>query len=392
MNAPLSQLGGDAALDLQRRVSAFVRVARDNGYAAGMAEEIDAQRLLLGAPATERQNIFWALRALLCSDPQQWQGFAALFEGFWDAQRISSAVSSAPGAPIARRDLDKTPQAAQGENASEAEFSGRGEQESVSSGGSLAGASAQERLAGMDFQFLSNSTEQREIDRLVLRLAQRMKRTARRRHSPRRRGCRLDFRRTLRRSLSSGGVPLQLAYRVKRRQQPKLILIVDVSRSMSIYSTVFLRFARALISEFAEADVFAFHTRLIPITEALRKPDLLEVKHHLSLLSSGWSGGTRLGECLQDFERRYGRRVSRRSSVIIVSDGLDTGEPEDLVAALQNIRANCRRLIWLNPLLGRPGYEVKTRSMQAALPLLDLFAPAHNLRSLQDLEPQLMNL
>jgi uncharacterized protein with von Willebrand factor type A (vWA) domain len=161
---------------------------------------------------------------------------------------------------------------------------------------------------------------------------------------------------------------------------------------MSMYSLLFLRFARGLVTAFRDAAAFACHTRLVPITEALRQPDRQRLAERLALLSLGWSGGTRLGESLAAFNREHGRLLSRRSVVIIVSDGLDTGAPERLGAELAAIRRRARRVIWLNPLLGRPGYEPRTGAMQAALPHLDLFAPAHDLRSLAALEPVLAEL
>jgi len=171
-----------------------------------------------------------------------------------------------------------------------------------------------------------------------------------------------------------------------------LVLIVDVSRSMSMYSFFFLRFARALVSVFRDVSVFAYHTHLLPITEALRQTDLIRVRNSLAMASQGWSGGTRIGASLATFNDKYGQIVNSRSVVVIVSDGLDTGEPDLLAAQLARIRARCRRLVWLNPLLGRSGYEPASQGMQAVLPFLDLFAPAHNVNSLRELEPALTRL
>ncbi|MGD8958136.1 MAG: VWA domain-containing protein, partial [Chromatiaceae bacterium] len=189
-----------------------------------------------------------------------------------------------------------------------------------------------------------------------------------------------------------GGIPMELVYRRRCRRQPRLILIVDVSRSMSLYSQVFLRFARGVVNAFRDASAFAYHTRLVPVTEALRQTDLMRMRSSLALISQGWSGGTRIGECLQQFNDDYARLLNSRSVVIIVSDGLDTGEPAALAAELARIQQRCRKLVWLNPLLGREGYEPRTRGMLAALPYIDLFAPAHNLQSLQALEPVLSGL
>jgi uncharacterized protein len=146
-----------------------------------------------------------------------------------------------------------------------------------------------------------------------------------------------------------------------------------------------------MLEAFRDAEAFVFHTRLVHVTDALRQRDLLRVREKLTLVSLGWSGGTRIGESLERFNADHaGRLLSRsRSIVVIVSDGLDTGPPEDLGAALAGIKRRTRRLVWLNPLLGRPGYEPLAGGMQAALPHVDLFAPAHNLDSLMALESAL---
>ncbi len=232
----------------------------------------------------------------------------------------------------------------------------------------------------------------RALERLVESLARRMRRRLVRRERIQRIGTRLHLRHTIRTSLPFGGTPLRLAFRQRRRRQPRLILITDVSRSMSMYSFLFLRFARGIVTAFRDADAFACHTRLVHITDALRQPDQTRLAQSLALISQGWSGGTRLGASLATFVHDYGRYLNSRTIVIIVSDGLDTGEPAELAHQLAALRERCRRLVWLNPLLGRPGYEPKTGAMLAALPHLDLFAPAHNLQSLAALESELATL
>jgi len=163
-----------------------------------------------------------------------------------------------------------------------------------------------------------------------------------------------------------------------------------VSRSMSLYSFLFLRFARGLLGAFRDAEAFVFHTRLTRVSDALRERDLFRAREKLALVSLGWSGGTRIGESLARFNADHaGRMLGSRAIVVIVSDGLDTGPPELLGEALSVIRRRARRLVWLNPLLGRPGYQPLAAGMQAALPHLDAFAPAHNLASLAALESAL---
>jgi uncharacterized protein with von Willebrand factor type A (vWA) domain len=188
-------------------------------------------------------------------------------------------------------------------------------------------------------------------------------------------------------------MPLRLAWRRRRHKPLRLVAIVDVSGSMSPYATFFVRFLRAMLGSFRAADAFVFHTRLVHIGPALRERSAERAIERLALMAQGWSGGTRIGESLAAFNKHYAAAVlNRRSVVVIVSDGLDTGPPEQLAAELQALRRRTRRLVWLNPMLGREGYAPAARGMAAALPHLDLFAPAHNLESLAALEPYLATL
>jgi uncharacterized protein with von Willebrand factor type A (vWA) domain len=160
---------------------------------------------------------------------------------------------------------------------------------------------------------------------------------------------------------------------------------------MSLYSFFYLRLARALCAELADVHCFIFHTRMTGVAEALRDPDPWRSQEKLHLLAAGWAGGTRIGECIDDFNRGAGRRlVHSRSAVIVVSDGYDTGEPELLAEALATLGRRARRLVWLNPLLGQPGFSPESRGMRAALPHLDLLAPGADLASIERMLPQLI--
>jgi uncharacterized protein with von Willebrand factor type A (vWA) domain len=233
----------------------------------------------------------------------------------------------------------------------------------------------------------------REMEQLVERLALKMRRRLLRRQRFARHGQRVHLRRTIRKSLRYGGTPLDLVFRQRRRVLPRLILLLDVSRSMSLYSYLFLRFARGVLGAFRDAHAFVYHTRLVPVTEVLRERNIDAVKEKLALISLGWSGGTRIGECAQTFNQQHAQKiVNSRSIVVMVSDGYDTGAPELLAEQLQRIRRRARKLIWLNPLLGRDDYQPTAAGMQAALPFVDVFASAHSLESLKALESQLVYL
>jgi uncharacterized protein with von Willebrand factor type A (vWA) domain len=169
------------------------------------------------------------------------------------------------------------------------------------------------------------------------------------------------------------------------------VLLLDVSRSMSRYSFLYLRLARALCMELADVHCFIFHTRLTAIDEALRDTDPFRSQERLHLLASGWGGGTRIGECLQEFNRRHAPRlVHSRTGIVVVSDGYDTGEPDVLGAALGELERRARRIVWLNPLLGRPDFTPESRGMQAALPHLDLLAPGADLAGVERALPSLI--
>ena len=391
--APGSPVDAGLAEQLQSRLVEFVRLAHNNNFRVGVAEELDAQKIALSCGILDSQRLHWGLRALLCSDQDDWDRFDDLFDAYWKPATIRHNLQSSPGSPV-RRQTEGTQNGNPGTEGqpSETDAAGQGEAEAPDGNASKEGASLSESMETADFQMLANDGQMRTLERLVERLAKRMRKRISRRQRMQKQGRRIHLRATLRNSLRYGGTPLQLIHRKARRRQPRLILIVDVSRSMSLYSYLFLRFARGLVGHFRDASAFAYHTRLVPITDALRQTDVVRMQHSLALISQGWSGGTRIGECLASFNDQYGAMMNNRSLVVVVSDGLDTGDPEYLSTQLGRIRDRCRKLVWLNPLLGRPGYEPKTQSMQAALPYLDLFAPAHNVESLQQLEKELISL
>ena len=259
--------------------------------------------------------------------------------------------------------------------------------------GRAGGASAVELLAQADLRHIHDPDEVERLHALAERLAARMRHRLSRREKARRRGRRLDFRRVIHSSVQTGGTPIRLAFRRRRDKPVRLVALLDVSGSMSPYSTFFVRFLKSILDSFREADAFVFHTRLVHIGPALGERNTERAIERLSLLAQGWAGGTRIGESLAAFNRSYAASVlNRRSVVIVVSDGYDTGPPEQLAREMAALRRRARRIVWLNPMLGWRGYEPVARGMAAALPHVDLFAPAHNLESLCALEPYLAAL
>jgi uncharacterized protein with von Willebrand factor type A (vWA) domain len=228
---------------------------------------------------------------------------------------------------------------------------------------------------------------------LAERLAARMRYRITRRHRLRRRGRNLDLRGTIHRSVKYGGTPLQLKFRRRHPKPVKLVLILDASGSMNLYSSLFVRFIRGVLDSFREAEAFVFHTRLAHISPALKEKKLERALERMAILASGWSGGTRIGDCLRRFNDHYAAEtLNSRSVVIIMSDGYDTGEPLRLAEEMRRLKRRAGKVVWLNPLIGWARYEPVAGGMAAALPHIDLFAPAHNLESLMQLEPLLARL
>jgi uncharacterized protein with von Willebrand factor type A (vWA) domain len=225
---------------------------------------------------------------------------------------------------------------------------------------------------------------------LADRLARRMRHRLSRRERQRRKGRRLDLRRTIHRSIGRGGLPIDLAWRKRREKPLRLVVVLDASGSMSQYSAFFIRFIHGVLDRFREAEAFVFHTRLIHVSPALKERNATKAVERLSLIAQGWSGGTRIGESLANFNRHHAPRVVHgRSVVMIVSDGFDTGAPELLAREMAALRRRSKRIVWLNPMIGWQDYEPTAGGMRAALPYIDLFAPAHHLKSLEALEPYL---
>jgi uncharacterized protein with von Willebrand factor type A (vWA) domain len=374
-----------------RRLLEFARLARHNGFQLGAEESLDALKLAREVGVLEPRRLRAGLRSLFCANSSDWRRFDEMFDAYWFGRRKQKTVERLKPAPSLKH---LGAGSAPGRTDDEAEEEGAadpGEAQATAPGEDS--ASALEALGRRDFESVAEAAELELLHELIERLARRMRQRLTRRYRERRRGRRVDLRRTIHRSMAYGGVPMELA-RQQRRQKPyRLVVLLDVSGSMSLYSGFFLHFVRGVLTGFRQADAFAFHTRLVPIGEALKSRDLEKAAQQLALISGGWGGGTRIGECLESFNRDHARRaLDSRSLVMIVSDGFDTGPPELLARELKALRGRAARLVWLNPLMGRAGYEPSAAGMAAALPLVDLFAPAHNLESLAALEPVLARL
>lgn len=368
---------------LQQTIVEFCRFARANGIATGVKESLEAVRAASVVGIADRQNLKFALRAVLCSTKADWDSFDEIFDAFW------SEFAGEVSLERVKRGKSVREQESQPENAELASMAHSSATAETEEGKAVMGATVHERLKKADFSEVKQA-DLAELERISLRLLRQMSlRLSRRIRSLAVRG-RVDLRRTIRRSIGRGGDPIDLSFRRRKLQPLKLVIALDVSGSMNPYSIFFVRFAYALQKYFKRVDTFLFSTRLTEITSTLRARQLRDALESLAGHAAGWSGGTKIGESLHQLTQLQGRRLFSRDTVFMVlSDGWETGDPAVLVEELSGIKRRVRKLIWLNPLLGMADYQPITRGMSAALPYIDVFAPAHNLESLLELEGHL---
>jgi uncharacterized protein with von Willebrand factor type A (vWA) domain len=245
--------------------------------------------------------------------------------------------------------------------------------------------SAIERLRKKDFENFTWD-EVQEAKRLMAEMRWNLGMRATRRKAPSRKGAYPDMRRIVRRNLKYGAELIELTWRKTKHKPRPLVIICDISGSMSLYSRLLLHFIHTISNGLMNVEAFVFGTRLTRITRQLKKRDVDEAVRDVSKSVQDWSGGTRIGDALHIFNQRWARRVLGRGAVVlIISDGWDRGDSTLLQAEMDRLQHSCHRLIWLNPLLGSPDYRPLTVGMKTALPYIDNFLPAHNLDSLINL-------
>ena len=375
--------------DLLPRLGAFARLLHDAGVEAGPRRLTDATRALVFIDLKRQLDFRNALRSVFVGRKEDIPIFEAAFDIFWAPPDPRIAAGVIPGRS---RSLPLSPERAKawaealGLNTSAMQREQEAQEYPASSGG----YSAEELLRNKDFEHMTwQETEQvrRLLEQAPWRVAER--RTRRLRAA---RTGRIDLRRSARHAIHSSGELMTLFRRRPRVRRRPLVLLCDVSGSMERYSRLLMIFAHA-IARREDLEAFVFSTRLTRITRLLRYRDLDRSLDSVSKGVHDFSGGTRIGDAIGDFNRHWARRVLGHGAVVVVvSDGWDRGDPEELTAELAHLHRSAYRLIWLNPLLGSEGYQPLTRGMAAALPHCDDFLAAHNLRALEDLGRLLASL
>ncbi len=366
--------------DLASAVVRFAAALRRSGLPVTLIHVTDGVRALDYLDVADRHEVYLGLRAVFVGRPEDVPAFDRAFDAFWRVATEADAVAEAlmPALP------EEGPTTERESPRETLALDAWGDDNADEGDEPLGVPAASEREAMATQDFATFSADQLDaVYRLTVQIARRLARRISRRRRPSARRGRLDLRRTLRANLTRGDL-IDLRYRRRKRRKVRLVLLCDVSGSMDLYSRFLLQFLFALQSVFSRVETFTFSVHLTRVTEYLRTRSYREVLRRLTAVRD-WSGGTRIGESLAEFNRRWPGLVDRRTIVIILSDGWDTGDPETLAAELLRIKRRAGRVIWLNPLLGNPSYEPLTRGMAAALPLVDQFAAAHNLAALRAL-------
>jgi uncharacterized protein with von Willebrand factor type A (vWA) domain len=367
----------------------FARLLRAAGLRVGSDRVIDCVRALEIAGAHQfplrRDDWYWTMSAVLLSRQEQRPIFDQAFRIFWRDPKLAERMMSLL-LPQAHGRAPK-PEQQQSQRLTDALFSQKQEPQEAEKLELEARLtfSSREVLSRMDFDTMS-AAELAEAKKMLaeLRLPLPMIRTRRKRIS--RKGKAIDLRATLRESLREGGDIIPLVHAAPRTLHPPLVVLCDISGSMNPYSRMFLHFLHAITNDRDRVSVFVFGTRLTNITRQLRHRDVDVAMSKVADAIKDWSGGTRIGASLREFNFKWGRRVlAQNACVLLVSDGLDREAGEGLAEEMERLAKSCRQLIWLNPLLRYEKFEARPAGVRAMLPHVDLFLPVHNLKSLVDL-------
>ncbi len=365
----------------------FVRGLRGAGLPAGPGKTIEAVRAVEAVNPLRKEDFHRALYAVLVERRDHHEIFEQAFQLFWREIRPESA-GDAPIMASDRLPLPEAPSASRRVSDALAprlpETDDAREEMQIELDAALT-FSAREVLQEMDFEDMS-ADELAEAKRAIAALRLPIKPAATRRFRPDPNGRRIDMRATLRAGLRSSGDMLALKRRSRAFRPPPLVVLCDVSGSMNRYSRLFLHFLHAVTGDRDRVHSFLFGTRLTNITRHLRHRDVDVAVARASRAVQDWSGGTRIGPCLEGFNRDWSRRVLAQGAVVLlVTDGLDRDDLGVLQRAVERLHKSCRRLIWLNPLLRYEGFRPEAGGVRTILPHIDDFRPVHNIASLIDI-------
>ena len=338
-----------------------------------------------------------ALKSIYCYNFETFEKFDELFDSFWTNEgrkktNVQRQNNNKNNKTINTRSILAPPEQGTLDNDStnKSMTNNENDMEVSSNAVSKITASFIENKKKTDLKELIDTDLQKRIHSAVLKIAKSIKHKRSRRLLADRKGAKLDLRKIVSKSLAYEGYPIKLYKKSKPKKPMRIVSILDISGSMKVYSQIFLTFVKGLVGVDQSADVYLFHTRLMRVTEYLKENDTLNAVNRISLLTEGFSGGTKIGKSLKEFNNIYSKNnVNGRTVVIIISDGYDTGNPKIVSQELEKLKKRNCKIIWLNPLLGWENYEPVASSMKEASPYLDLFAPCSTIEDLENLEKEL---
>ncbi|MFK7755213.1 MAG: VWA domain-containing protein [Sedimentitalea sp.] len=383
---------------LAQNITHFARALRKAGLPIGPGRVIDAIHAVEAAGFSEKVDFYWTLHACFVNKPEQRAVFAQIFRLYWRDPRYLEQMMSFMIPAIRGVQEERTAQAAE-KRAAEALLDGaqapettppeaREDETMIEIDASLT-MSSEEKLRTLDFEQMSTA-EIAQAKRMLARLSLPVKPLRSRRQKSALNGRAVDWRATLRASMRQGGDVQTIARLKPAIRWPNLVVLCDISGSMSQYSRIILHFLHAVANAkgagWAKVHAFTFGTRLTNITRHLRQRDVDAALAAAGAEAQDWEGGTRIGSCLHDFNRDWSRRVLGQGAVVLlITDGLDRDDPDALAREAERLHLSARRLIWLNPLLRWDGFAPKARGIAAMLPHVDSFRAGHSVASLQEL-------
>ena len=374
---------------LAENVLHFARLLRAAGIANGTPTVLDALAALAFSGLRRRQDVYWTLRTVFTTGPDQQPVFDEAFKVFWrDTNFLAHAMTAmlpttqlAPEMVHGEEMSRRLAEALAGDRPHE---TGRPSEQQITYDAALTW-SDREVLRNQDFETMS-AEEERQAIALVATLRMVIEPAVQRRMQPVKTSNHVDLRTTMRHMLRQGPDIMRLRYRDHSRLHPPVTLICDISGSMSRYARIFLHFMHAMMRGAAETHCFVFGSRLTNITRALQRRDVDDALDVAGKMVTDWSGGTRIGSCLGEFNRHWSRRVLGRGSIVLLmTDGLDRDAAAGLDQQMSRLQRSSKRLIWLNPLLRYDSYTPKSQGAQAILPHVDEIRTVHHLNSLADL-------
>lgn len=369
----------------------FARALRAAGLPIGPGKVIQAVRAVETVGLSRRDDFYWTLHAIFVNRRDQRELFDQAFHVFWRnpriLERMMALILPSVGLPEDQRDTEeisrRVADALRG--AQDSDETEKEEKEPEIEIDARMTWSDREILRSRDFEKMT-AEEVEAAKKAIARMRLPVTEVRTRRFEAHPSASRIDMRASLRASLRSGGTQIPLRRRRPRRRRPPLVILCDVSGSMSRYSRMMIHFLHAVTNDRDRVHTFVFGTRLTNITRHLRLRDVDEALERVGGSVQDWDGGTRIGHCLHEFNAVWSRRVLGQGAVVLlITDGLDRDAAEGLEEEVERLHKSCRRLIWLNPLLRYDEFQPKSLGMRAILPHVDDFRSVHNLESLEDL-------